>query len=415
VVRRRLALLLGVLSVPLSAPGGAAFAQSLPHAAHAGATPQGSAGLPPRHVEHSESVAPVRLLVLEAVPEFAARVSGQVSDLGLALAVEAASPVATHAEVEALVAGRAAGQDADVVAWLGELPGEGPAAARGMTVYVWIVGHERLHARRVGPRALGASSADDRSTTLEAAALVVRGAVRAVSFERESRRHATAPPEALTAVLSPALLSPVVPPPPVSPAPLPGAAPEADRGAGDSDEREPHAVRWSPHAGVDWSHAGLNPNGFWSANAGLALHWGSLSGGMRAGWSFVEPVAYRGVAFELERRELVAELGWAVLQRPGFVLRPQVGAGAAWLTRTTRGLAGSGDPEPPSTSVSALVSGELVAEYRLAGPLTLGLHGGLRWFAHTTRYVVDAPIGDVALAAGWRVQPNAGIALGALF
>jgi hypothetical protein len=98
------------------------------------------------------------------------------------------------------------------------------------------------------------------------------------------------------------------------------------------------------------------------------------------------------------------------------VLRPELGLGAAWLTRTTRGLQGSGDAEPPLTSLSALVSGQLVADYRLAGPFTLGLHGGVRWLTHTTRYVVDAPsIGAVALAAGWHVQPNAGIALGARF
>jgi len=401
-MRRRLALLLGVLSGIQSAPESAAFAQS---AAHAGTPPGRSTRSPSRRAVLSEDAAPVRLLVIDGVPEFSARVRGQVSELGLTLAVEAARPLATHAEVEALLAERAAGRGADVVAWLGELPGEGPADARSMTVYVWIVGHDRVHARRVGPRALGASAEGDRSATLEAAALVVRSAVRAVSFEREGRIHAAASPEAPEAV----------PPAPSSLAPLPATAPEADRGVADDGEREPRAVRWSPRAGIDWSHAGLNPNGFWSANAGLELHWGSLSGGVGAGWGFVEPVAYRGVAFELERRSLVAELGWAVLQRPSFVLRPKLAAGAAWLTRTTRGLAWSGDAEPPSTSVSAIVSGELVAEYQLAGPFTLGLHGGLRWFAHTTRYVVDAPIGDVALAAGWRVQPNAGIALGALF
>jgi hypothetical protein len=274
-----------------------------------------------------------------------------------------------------------------------------------MTVYVWIVGHERVHARRVGPGALGAASRDDRSTTLEAAALVVRSAVRAVSFERDARRHAAAAPEAPEAV------------PGARSSPPSATAPEADRGPDERErERDSHAVRWSPHAGLDWSHAGLNPSGFWSANAGLALRRGSLSGGVSAGWSFVEPVAYRGVAFELERRTLVAELGWDVLHRPGFVLRPQLGAGAAWLTRTTGGLAGSGEAEAPSTSVSPLVSGELVAEYRLAGPFTLGLHGGVRWLTHTTLYAVDAgPIGDVVLASGWHVQPNAGVALGALF
>jgi hypothetical protein len=399
-VRRRLALLLGALSGLSISQEGAAFAQS---ASSAGTPPvRSTRSLSPR-AARSDDAAAVRLLVLEGVPEFSARVRGQVSDLGLTLAVEAASPVSTRAEVEALVAARAAEQPVDVVAWLGELPGESLALARNMTVYVWIVGHERVHARQVGPRAPGARSDDDRSATLEAAALVVRSAVRAVAFEREGRQPAAASLEAPAAAV------------PSSLAPLPAAAPEVDRGLAGDGEREPHGIRWSPHAGIDWSHAGLNPNGFWSANAGLDLHWGSWSAGVAGGWGFVEPVAYRGVAFELERRSLVAELGWAVLHRPSFVLRPKLAAGAAWLTRTTRGLTGSADAEPPSTSLSAIASGELVAEYQLAGPFTLGLHGGLRWFAHTTRYVVQAPTGDVALAAGWRVQPNAGIALGALF
>src|SRR5687767_15167784 len=119
--RRRLALLLGVLSgFPISQEG-SAFAQS---AAQAGAPPVRST----RSLSRSEDAAPVRLLVLEGVPEFSARVRGQVSDLGLTLAVEAASPVSTRAEVEALVGARAAGRRVDVVAWLGELPGESAAA-----------------------------------------------------------------------------------------------------------------------------------------------------------------------------------------------------------------------------------------------------------------------------------------------
>jgi hypothetical protein len=401
-MRRQLALLLGVLSGFSSSQEGSAFAQS---AEAASTPPVRSTRALSRRAARSDVAAPVRLLVLEAVPEFSARVRGQVSDLGLALAVEAATPVSTRPEVEALMAARAAEQPVDVVAWLGELPGASPTHAHGMTVCVWIVGHERVHARQIGPRAIDARPDEERSATLEAAALVVRSAVRAVSFEREGREHAAASPEAPAAPALSLLAA------------LPAAAPEVDRGLADDGEGEGNrqGMGWSPHAGIEWSHAGLNPNGFWSANAGLDLQWGSLSAGVGGGWGFVEPVAYRGVTFEIERRSLVAEVGWAVLHRPTFVLRPKLAAGAAWLTRTTRGLTGSVDAEPPSTSLSAIASGELVAEYRLAGPFTLGLHGGLRWFAHTTRYVVETPSGDVALAAGWRVQPNAGIALGAQF
>jgi hypothetical protein len=315
-------------------------------------------------------------------------------------------------------------------------------------VYVWVVGHERVHARRVGPHAFargperaskgghalslarreGGASPDEHSATLEAAALVVRGAVRAVSFEREGRSASepetsldeparAPPPEPIRAAQSagavaPAALSPAALSPP---APSRARAFQADHGAAESSEREPQGPRWSPRAGLDWSHAGLNPGGFWSASAGLDVRVGALSAGASASLGFVEPAVYRGVAFELDRRTLLAEVGWAVLQRPSFALRPKLGAGAAWLTRTTTQTAWGGAGEPVSTSLSPLVTGDLVAEYQLAGPLALELHAGLRWFAHTTRYIVKSPEGDVPLVAGWRWQPNAGIALGAAF
>jgi hypothetical protein len=438
-----LAFLLGLLSGYSISSAGVALAQSPPGVTRdAPVQPSARSGPPsPR----SERAAPVRLLVLDGAPEFAERVRGQVSDLELSFSVEAARPPSTHAEVEALVAERAARRDVDVIAWLGELPTGRTAEARGATVYVWIAGHERVHTRQVGPRAsntrvgeardaqdafslanaAGSALLEERSATLEAAALVVRSAARAVALERAGAELDLA--AALAAPAAPLARATRVPaaratpaaaraeparPEPARPEP---ARPEADRGAAESDGPASHAVAWSPRAGIDWSHAGLSANGFWSARAGLDLRWGALSGGARASWGWQEPVIYRGVAFELERRSLSAEAGWALLQRPAFALRLELGAGAAWLTRTTRALAWSGDRAPARTSLSPLVTGELAAEYRLAGPFTLDVHGGVRWLSHTTRYTVDTPSGEVALAAGWHLQPNAGIALGALF
>lgn len=159
------------------------------------------------------------------------------------------------------------------------------------------------------------------------------------------------------------------------------------------------------------------PNGYFSNSRHGSAIWCATACGTSATWTTSvrctgddpERDARAPRAWSAACGALVAELGWAVLHRPSFVLRTERGAGAAWLTRTTRGLVGSGDAEPASTSVSPIVSGELLAEYRLAGPFTLGLHAGTGWFAHTTRYADHAPpIGDVALATGWRVQPNAG-------
>ncbi|HTV23603.1 MAG TPA: hypothetical protein VMG12_33165 [Polyangiaceae bacterium] len=394
----------------------------------------------------SEHAGRVRLLVLEAVPEFSSRVRGQVSDLDLTLDVETTASGSTRAEAEALVAERAARRAADVVAWLGELSSEGPAEAPRMTVLIWIVGHERIHSRPIGPRARTPSATDPRSdaaalsvarearrseldessASLEAAALVVRSAVRAVSLERDGRTP-NEPDEASHGAKRAPLAEPDAPSlgssptRPSRPARVLEARPrataiEVDGGTTGGPERNAsRRSSWSPRAGVDWSHAGLNPGGFWSASAGLDLHWGALSGGASASWGFAEPVAYRGVALELDRQTLLAELGGALLDSGGLVLRPRLGAGAAWLTRKTESTAWGGDLEPARTSLSALVSSELAAELELTGPFRLDLHGGLRWFAHSTRYVVDTPQGDVVLDAGWRWQPNAGVALGAVF
>jgi len=384
----------------------------------------------------------VRLLVLDAVPEFAARVRGQVSDLDLTLDVEPARSRSTRAEVEALVVERAAQQGADVVAWLGEVSSDGATLGR-MTVCVWLTGHAGLHTRRVDPRAA------ERSATLEAAAMVVRSAVRAVSLERagavasdtlplatnepeESRVEPAATAPELTPAASrevPRKMLREAPPEPSASPRAPRATPpaavlaparsepfDADRGADEaSRRRSSRALRWSPRAGMEWSHAGLNPRGFWSATAAVELRWGRASIGASAGWGFAEPVAYQGVSFELERRTLLAEVGWAVLDTSRFLLRPQLGAGAAWLTRSTLATAWGETTEPSRTAISPLVAGELVGEYRLAGPFSVDLHAGLRWLPHTTRYVIEAPLGPVPLASGWRWQPSAGVALGAVF
>lgn len=415
--RRRSAVALGLaLSSLVGMRPRAAFAQQaeMPHAERPAARASRVDASPPH----------VRLLVLDAVPEFAARVRGQVSDLDLTLDVEPARPRSTRAEIEAFVTERAAQRGADVVAWLGELSSHGSTPGK-MTVCVWLVGHSGIHTRRVDPRA------DERSATLEAAAMVVRSAVRAVSLERaggaasealplatKGREAQPAAPAAVAPEPSALSRAPAAPRAPVEPVVRRARAEpfEADRGADEaSRQRAPRALRWSPRAGVDWSHAGLNPRGFWSATAGLQLFWGGASVGASARWGFAEPVAYQGVDFELDRRALLAEVGWAAIETSSFVLRPKLGAGAAWLTRTTRATAWGDALEPSRTAVSPLVAGDLVAEYRLAGPFSVDLHAGLSWLTHTTRYVVEAPLGPVPLASGWRWQPNAGVALGAMF
>jgi hypothetical protein len=391
----------------------------------------------PAGASAANAIAPVRLLVFASAPELVARVRGQLSGLDVALEV-ASTPGPSTERTDALLE-LAARHGADVIAWLDDVPDE--ASAGGCVLHIWIAGRRSLYARRIGPArasmpprhpgaddhhastldtpsALDLGDGDERSASLETAALVVRGAVRAVSFERSGARSATNDlPHELE------VRSTSASPPPSVATSLPASAaslsaPLEDTGASDRAST-PGAARtldWAPHAGLQWSFAGLSRSGRWSLDAGVALHTGRLSVGVAGSWSFPEVVQYQSVELRLGRRTLLVEVGWDILQTERFVLRASSSAGAAWSSRTSSTDATDRRVTPEGRSIAALVAVQLEADYALTRALHLSLSTGVDWLSHVPRYVVAVPANEPSpVLEPWRWQPNVGIALGAVF
>ena len=295
------------------------------------------------------AVTPVRLLVFASAPGFAARVRGQLSGLDVTLELETAMPPGPSTERTDALLELAARHTADVIAWLDEAADDASAGPRGCVVHVWIAGRPSLHSRRIGPTrsarlpphrgaddhhagtldtasAIDLGDDDERSASLETAALVVRGAVRAVSFERSGARASTndLPPEIELRNASPPLA--VATPKPASASQSP---PLEDTGLSDlaGTPSAARALAWAPHAGLQWSFAGLSPTGRWSLDAGVAVRTGRLSAGVAGSWTFPEVVQYQSVELRLGRQTLLAEVGWNILQTERFALRPSLRRG----------------------------------------------------------------------------------------
>jgi hypothetical protein len=386
----------------------------------------------------SRAVTPVRLLVFASAPGFAARVRGQLSGLDVTLELETAMPPGPSTERTDALLELAARHTADVIAWLDEAADDASAGPRGCVVHVWIAGRPSLHSRRIGPArrasppphrgaddhhastldtasGIDLGDGDERSASLETAALVVRGAVRAVSFERSGARASTndLPPELELRNASPPLA--VTTPKPASASQSP---PLEDTGLS-VRAGTPSAARapaWAPHAGLQWSFAGLNPTGRWSLDAGVAVRTGRLSAGVAGSWSFPEVVQYQSVELRLGRQTLLAEVGWTILQTERFALQPSLGAGAAWFSRSSSTDASDRSVTPEGRSISALVAVQLEADYALTRALHLSLSSGFDWLSHVPRYVIVVPANEpTPVLEPWRWQPNVGIALGAIF
>jgi len=379
----------------------------------------------------------VRVLVIDSVPEFGARVRGQLSDLDVLLQIDAPAASPPRGELASSLAEMAARRAADVIAWLGEAPGDAAAGVpTGIAVHMWIAGRDRVYSRRIG-RALSSTPAPrqasdenhagalgdrplldigaEQSATLETAALFLRGAVRSVLFDRAGARDAHAD-VSLTIESPPAgpAREVAIPPaartaPPLSPEPVADSAPTR---AGSRSTR----LAWAPHAGLDWTYAGLSRSGSWAIGAGLGLRLGRFSVGAEGRFGFPEMVRQESVELSLQRQILLAEIGWEALHSGRFALRPTLRAGAAWLSRSSITSAVDLTATSERRSLSALASFDLVAEYELTSVLRLSASSGLNWLSHVPRFAVGiTPTRHVVLLEAWRWQPNAGIALGAIF
>jgi hypothetical protein len=417
--------------------GGASFAWAEP------------SGAPAR----ADVSAPVRLLVLGDVPEFVARVRGQVSDLDVLIEIDTALARAPGAELEDALLELSARHEADVIAWLGDARGDasasagGPRSGRADAVHVWVAAQRQVYSRRIGPphtsspppqpaganppsaldtRPVVVVNGSERSATLETAALVVRSAVRSVFFEQhgaggvagDASTAMEASPDASSLGALPAapIAGPEATVATADSAPPSGSLEDREGSAGASPPGPSVPIAWAPHAGLDWTYAGLSRSGSWSLAVGLALRLQRVSLGIGGSYGFPEIVEHADVELELRRQTLFAEVGWEALSWQGFALLPTLQAGVARFMRSSSTSALDRLAKPAESSISALASLELVAQYELTFALRLRGAGGVDFLSHVPRYLLDgAGAEQIPPLEAWRWQPNAGIALGAVF
>jgi hypothetical protein len=397
---------------------------------------------PPHGVTSDDVGAPVRLLVLGSVPEFIARVRGQVSDLDVLIEIDAWRTRTPRADPGEALIELAARHDADVIAWLREVSDNASASSAGAeavsgrsahAVHVWVAARRQVYSRRIGPlHRSGPSSSEpagvnhpgaldtreprvtssEQSATLEAAALIVRSAVRSVLLE-QSGRGGSVGDASMAIEASTASSESALPPAAIT---VPGSVEDREGSGSASPEGAAAALRWAPHARLDWTYAGLSRSGSWSLGMGLALRYQRLSLGVGGSYGFPEIVQHANVQLELRRQTLFAEVGWEALSLPRFTLLPMLQAGVARFARSSSTSAPDRLAKPAESSISALASLELVAEYELTGALRLSGVAGVDFLSHVPRYLLDgAGAQQIAPLEAWRFQPNAGIALGAVF
>jgi hypothetical protein len=351
-------------------------------------------GAPPgvSHELNASEQAPVRLLVLDTTLEFSARVRGQVSDLDLLLVVEAASAaLGTDDDLAA----RAARHDADVVAWLGAAP---PGEAEGTAVYLWLAAQPAVRARRVGPL-LSPVESDEHSATLEAAALMVRSAVRAVVFERARTT--------LAAAAAPAVA--------VAPQEPPASAPALDRAPVEVSAPAAGTRRWAARGGVSWTLDGVGEGGAWAASAGFALRLGAFGVGVVGSVGMPTSLHLPDVTLELQRNTLALELSWEIYSEGPLALRPALVAGAGWVSREARASSTDIQTTVGRSVLGAFAGADAALELALSPVLRLALSPGLRWSAHTERYVLQTQGAELYAAEATRLSASVGLSLGALF
>jgi hypothetical protein len=271
--------------------------------------------------------------------DLAARVRGQVSDLE-AEVIWRKEVLSGAWDAQVAEAARVALRErADLVVWLAEsrtLESSETSAARTQ-VAVLLVAAERLYARDVGP-ALSESDRDERSATLEIAALAVRAATRALS--------------AADAIGEPVAIVKPEPAATVAPQRKPEPVPEAEP---QGDPREPlegvfgvgTAVHGDGHSDFDLSSV-------------------SLLGGLRQGrfrwlldgqWGLARTIQAPGAELQLRRFGVQLESHVALLdpqRAPLFLPQLVLRVGGVGLRRSTRATSSDVTATTPNTAFSAL-------------------------------------------------------------
>ncbi len=311
-----------------------------------------------------------------------ARVRGQSSDLPVVLEVQRGPLEGSLREQIVAAADLARSRGARAIVWF-------VAADREVVVHVMEPGASRVLVRRVAAEEAGARG---RSAMLEASAVVVRGALRALSAGGEIGVVVTAAPERSEPPARPSPPPPVVPPLPAVPPPVvPPPAPA----------RAAWALEASGQLVADGAvqHAGLG--------ARLERRFGRLSLGV---FGATGPAAGRDdgrSVVELARHQGAGVAGFALVEGDLRLSLGLAGGVVAYQRSTTvvRGLQAT----PGRTTFAGLVAPEVRLGIRLAGPFGLVVWAAADVVAGAPELVYETAAGVEVRDRLWVVQPRGGL------
>ncbi len=325
------------------------------------------------------AAAPLRVVVLAGRDDDAviARVEGQVADLSVTL-TRGPAPAAAHDLARQLAAAGAIARttDADAVVWF-VADGDG-----------WIVNVADPAAGRVLVRRIdGGAGAMDRSAALEAAALVVRTALRGLAAGGEIGVVAEPP-----TTTSP----PPPPPPPAAPRATPPAAPGV-----------------APLAEVGWIAA-------LDGDAAAGHHGLAAALGVRRGrWQLAATVAHFPATartsalatIAVDRQAFGLAGARALLARPAWRLHVGLALAATRFGRATTATSGALMATADRATWSATVTPTVRIDRRLGRAAWLALDVGATALATVPAFEVRGPAGAAEVGRLWAVEPTVALSI----
>lgn len=324
--------------------------------------------------------APLRVVVLAGRDDDAiiARVEGQVADLPVTL-TRGPAPAAAHDLSRQLAAAGAIARttDADAIVWF-IADGDG-----------WIVNVADPTAGRVLVRRIdGGAGAMDRSAALEAAALVVRTALRGLAAGGE-----------IGVVAEPPTTPPPSPPPP-PPMPPPDATPSAP-------------PRLAPLAEIGWIAA-------LDGDAAAGHHGLAAALGVRRGrWQLAATVAHfpataRTTALAtiaIDRQALGLAGARTLLARPAWRLQLGLALAATRFGRATTATSGALMATADRATWSATATPTVRIDRRLGRAAWLALDVGATALATVPAFEVRGPAGAAEVGRLWAIEPTVALSI----
>ena len=324
--------------------------------------------------------APLRVVVLAGRDDDAiiARVEGQVADLPVTL-TRGPAPAAAHDLSRQLAAAGAIARttDADAIVWF-IADGDG-----------WIVNVADPTAGRVLVRRIdGGAGAMDRSAALEAAALVVRTALRGLAAGGEIGVIAEPPPTT------------TAPPPSPPPPPPPDATPSA-------------ATRLAPLAEIGWIAA-------LDGDAAAGHHGLAAALGVRRGrWQLAATVAHFPATartsalatIAIDRQALGLAGAHTLLAHPAWRLQLGLALAATRFGRATTQTSGALMATADRATWSATITPAVRIDRRLGRAAWLALDVGATALATVPAFEVRGPAGAAEVARLWAVEPTLALSI----